>query len=62
MQNIVKSCVNEKGMINRDELRKTCRNHYQFDHSGILPTIIDRTQPEYLRKPIGDNSNEDANI
>lgn len=57
MQNIVKSCVNEKGMINRDELRKTCRNHYQFDHSGILPTIIDRTQPEYLRKPIGDNSN-----
>lgn len=57
MQNIVKSCVNEKGMINRDELRKTCCNHYQFDHSGILPTIIDRTQPEYLRKPIGDNSN-----
>ena len=57
MQNIVKSCINEKGMINRDELRKTCRNHYQFDHSGILPTIVDRTQPEYLRKPIGDNSN-----
>ena len=57
MQNIVKSCINEKGMINRDELRKVCRNHYQFDHSGILPTIIDRTQPEYLRKPIGDNSN-----
>ena len=57
MQNIVKSCLNEKGSINRDELRKTCRNHYQFDHSGILPTIIDTTQPEYLRKPIGDNSN-----
>ncbi len=57
MQNIVKSCINEKGTINRDELRKVCRNHYQFDHSGILPTIIDRTQPEYLRKPIGDNSN-----
>jgi len=56
MQNIVKSCINEKGMLSRDELRKVCRNHYQFDHSGILPTIIDRTQPEYLRKPIGDNS------
>lgn len=57
MQNIVKSCVNELGRINRDELRKTCRNHYQFDHSGLLPTVLDRTQPEYLRKPIGDNSN-----
>ena len=57
MQNIVKSCINERGTVNRDELRKVCRNHYQFDHSGILPTVIDRTQPEYLRKPIGDNSN-----
>ena len=57
MQNIVKSCINEKGTLSRDELRKVCRNHYQFDHSGILPTIVDRTQPEYLRKPIGDNSN-----
>ena len=57
MQNIIKSCINEYGRINRDELRKTCRNHYQFDHSGLLPTLLDRTQPEYLRKPIGDNSN-----
>ena len=56
MQNIIKSCINEKGTINRDELRKVCRNHYQFDHSGLLPTLIDRTQPKYLCKPIGDNS------
>ena len=32
------------------------RNHYQFDHSGLLPTIVEFTQPEFLRKPIGDNS------
>lgn len=57
MQTIIKTCINEKGTINKEELRKICRNHYQFDHSGILPTIVDRTQPEYLRKPIGDNSN-----
>ncbi len=57
MQNIIKSCINEKGTIDRDELRKVCRNHYQFDHSGVLPTVIDHTQPKYLRKPIGDNSN-----
>lgn len=57
MQNIIKSCINEKGTVNREELRKVTRNHYQFDHNGVLPTVIDQTQPEYLCKPIGDNSN-----
>lgn len=56
MQNILRVCINENGSVNRDELRKTARNHYQFDHSGLLPTVIEHTQPEYLRKPIGDNS------
>lgn len=56
MQNIIKSCINERGLISKDELRKTTRNHYQFDHGGVLPTIIDHTQPEYLRKPVGDTS------
>ena len=56
MQAIIRTCINERGTINREELRKICRNHYQFDHSGSLPTIIEQTQPEHLRKPIGDNS------
>lgn len=56
MQNIINTCINERGTINRDDLRKTCRNHYQFDHNGVLPTIIDKSQPEFLRKPLGDNS------
>ena len=56
MQNIIKGCLNEKGLINRDELRKSCRNYYQFDNGGMLPSI-NTIQPEYLRKPIGDNTN-----
>lgn len=56
MQEIVKSCINEKGTVTREELRKVARNHYQFNHNNILPTIIEHTQPEYLRKPVGDNS------
>ena len=56
MQNIIRTCISERGLINREELRKICRNHYQFDHSGLLPTVIEHSQPEYLRKPIGDNS------
>ena len=56
MSNIVKGCFNERGTINKDELRKSARNFYQFDNGGMLPTLIDNSQPEYLRKPIGDTS------
>lgn len=56
MSNIIKGCFNERGTINKEELRKSARNYYQFDNGGVLPTIIDNSQPEYLRKPIGDSS------
>jgi replication initiation and membrane attachment protein len=56
MQNIIKGCLNERGTISKDDLRKACRNYYQFDNGGLLPSLIDTTQPNYLRKPIGDTS------
>ncbi len=56
MANIVKVSLNDKGTINRESLRKNSRNFYQFNNGGLLPTIIDNNQPEYLRKPIGDTS------
>jgi len=56
MQNIIKGCFNERGTINKEELRKSCRNYYKFDHGGVLPSVVSNVQPEYLRKPIGDNS------
>ena len=46
MSNIIKGCFNERGTINKEELRKSARNYYQFDNG----------QPEYLRKPVGDSS------
>lgn len=55
MTNIVKGSLNERGTINKETLRKTARNFYQFDN-GNLPTIVSNCQPEYLRKPIGDTS------
>lgn len=57
MSNIIRGCFNDKGNINKELLRKTARNYYQFDNGGMLPTLIDNSQPEYLRKPIGDTSN-----
>ena len=38
MQAIIKTCITPSGTVSRDELRKVARNHYQFDHSGLLPT------------------------
>ncbi len=56
MQGLVRSCLNEKGFIDRTELRKACRNYYQFEESGKLPTLVYSTQPEYLKSPVGDQS------
>lgn len=57
MTEIIRDSINEKKEINLNRLRETCRNYYSFNNSGKLPSLIYRTQPEYLRKPIGDNSN-----
>jgi len=56
MQNILPICLTERGTINKEELRKNCRNYYQFDNHGLLPSIVYNTQPEYLKHPNGDMS------
>lgn len=56
MQGLVRDSLNEKGMVDKSLLRKSCREYYQFEHSGDLPTVIYNKQPEYLKKPAGDRS------
>ena len=56
MKDIIPTCLNERGTINKDDLRKTCRNYYQFDNHGLLPSVVYNKQPEYLKKPQGDTS------
>ncbi len=56
MQGLIRTSVNEKGMIDKDSLRKASRNFYQFENSGNLPTLIHSTQPEHLKSPTGDVS------
>ncbi len=56
MQGLVRNSINEKGMIDASELRKSCRNYYKFENNGKLPTLIYSTQPEHLREPVGDKS------
>ena len=56
MQGIVRNCINERGLIDKTLLRKTCRDYYKFENAGNLPTLIYNKQPDFLKKPTGDNS------
>ena len=56
MQNLIKASLNEKGTIDKETLRKNCRNFYQFENNGNLPTLINTKQPEHLKNPAGDVS------
>lgn len=56
MQNLIKASLNEKGTIDKETLRKNCRNFYQFENNGNLPTLINTKQPEHLKSPAGDVS------
>ena len=52
---LIRASLNEKGAIDKEILRKNARKYYQFNN-GTLPTLVYRTQPEYLKTPMGDNS------
>ena len=56
MQGIIRESLNERGMIDKTRLRKSCRDYYQFENAGNLPTLIYNKQPDFLKKPEGDNS------
>ena len=56
MQGLVRNSINEKGLIDKVELRKNARNFYQFENDGKLPTFVYSKQPDYLKTPLGDSS------
>ena len=55
MIELIRGVLNEFGNIDKNGLRLLARKDYQFKE-GTLPTLIYRTQPEYLKNPLGDNS------
>ena len=56
LQGLVRNSINEKGLIDKDELKKNAREFYEFENAGKLPKLIYSLQPEYLRNPEGDTS------
>ena len=55
MCELIRMVIDNKGMLDKDELRRVCRKYYQFDKGG-LPTLVYRSQPDYLKSPTGDNT------
>ena len=56
MVELIRTTITEKGTIDKEQLRINARKYYQYDNNGKLPTLVYRTQPEYLKTPAGDNS------
>ena len=54
---LLRLTIDENGLINKDAFIKEVRKYYEYNNGGSLPTIIYRTQPEYLKTPEGDLSN-----
>lgn len=56
MSELIRNSLNEKRAIDRTLLKMNARKYYEFEHSGKLPSLIYRNQPEYLRKAAGENT------
>ncbi len=62
MCEMLRLVIDEKGLIDKEELKNIVRKYYQYDNGGSLPTLIYRSQPEYLKTPMGDESNRSKMI
>lgn len=57
MVELIRKTINEQGLINKEGLRLEARKYFQYSNNGNLPTLVYRTQPDYLKSPEGDTSN-----
>ena len=45
--------IKENGLVDKVLLRKNVRNYYRYENQNKLPSLIYKSQPEYLRNPVG---------
>ena len=58
LSEILRLTIDENGMINKESLVEEVRKYYEYNNGGSLPTLIYRTQPDYLKSPEGNLSNK----
>lgn len=57
MIELVRNSLTDKRTIDKVKLKGNASKYYKFSNGGKLPSLIYRTQPEYLRNKTNDNSN-----
>lgn len=62
MADMVKVSLNEKGLINKEELKNNTRKYYEYSHRGKMPRLIYKNQPEELRNKSNENSSKNRMI
>ena len=56
MSELISMSLDDIGIISKEKLKDNAKKSYEFNNNGTLPTIVYRTQPDYLKKPTGDIS------
>lgn len=62
MCDILSVVISENGVINKDKLKEAVRKNYEFNNNGSKPTLIYKTQPDYLKTKIMDKSSSSKMI
>lgn len=53
MKSSILNSIKENGLIDKTILRKNVRNYYKYENENKLPSLIYKSQPEYLKNPVG---------
>ena len=56
MADLLRTCITERGTFDSDELRQKARKYYQYSNDGKLPTLVYKSQPEFLKTGEQDKS------
>lgn len=56
MKSSILSSIKENGLIDKVALRKNIKNYYKFSNENKLPKLVYKSQPEYLKSPVGSES------
>lgn len=53
MKSSILNSIKENGLIDKNLLRRNVRNYYKYENENKLPSLIYKSQPEYLKNPVG---------
>ena len=62
MKNIILSAINEHDEIDVDELRKSARDWYQFNHNDQLPSLVERIHPPLFQSEIKEPQTKEGKL